>query len=150
MKNYFKIASYLFVALLVTFSACKKKGDDTDPRQEKIEQLSFTWTVDAVTADGDVVDVSATNASFTFSGNGTYNVAGLSSLAEANLNNSDVLSGSGSWEFNSELTAVTLDDDASKVLTIITLNESTLEFSYQSAYIKETDPAKTIRYTCTR
>lgn len=139
----------VLLAAVVLTTSCKK-DDAPDPLQERLEAMAFTWNVTEALADGE--NVALTGVTLTFTAAGNYTISGLAVLNEQNLNNSAVLSASGSFSISADnLDVAVLDNDAAnKTVNIISVDASALSISFQSNYPKVGDEKKTIRLNATR
>lgn len=151
-KNLTYLAIYTLMASLVLFSACKKDdgGDDPDPKADKIEDLSATWTVTSIVAGSENIDLTGVSTAITLTATQTYAITNFDGWVSLNLNHSNVLKASGTYDLNSTLDGIILDGVAANKLSIITISDSELKFSYASNYPKETSEAATITVTATK
>ncbi len=149
-NNLIKNAHYLILITAILFTACKKGGDDPDPKDEKIGELSATWNVTEITAGAEDIDLTGVTTAITFTTAKSYTISNFSGWETLNLNNSEVLKASGTYDLNSTLDVVVLDGIAENKLTLITLSDTALKFSYASNYPKPASDAQTITVTASR
>lgn len=152
MKRLSYLLSLLFLMNLTLFTACKdddQPGPDPKTDEEvKTEQLtSGAFTVQEVTKGGENV-TPATKPTITFNSNGTYQITG-----ELPTPQGATLGSSGEWKFtdttNWGITLIPTGSEAVQ-LTSVTLTDSNLNFTYQGAGLKPSDPAVPVVVKATR
>ena len=151
MKRASHLLSVLFLMTLVVFTSCK---DDTevDPLEEKTSLLTASpFTVSTVTLEPDV-DYNFTGpATLTFTENGTYTLTGGDALPMV-LSTGAAVPETGQWSFTDteNFNEITLTNGSeSVVLTVTSLTENEIVFSYPGAEPKPTNEVE-VTVTATR
>lgn len=154
MKRTSYLLSILFLAVLTIFTACKDDGVPTpEPGEEETQHLTGgAWTVNSITLAPD-------NAAHSFEGpvtisfqeNKTFTITGATELPNPTAAPTDNMPASGSWEWtNDNFNAISLTSGGTTVpLTITTLSESALTFTYAGAIPKPEDNV-TVTVSATR
>lgn len=109
----------LMLLLLLVIAACE---EEPGPSREEI--VTQEWNVDDVVENGSSQGSQNTSADFTLSRQYTLIIPGLEGLGN-----------SGSWEFNSDQSAIILDDGSLEVIAeIVDISEDrlVLEFDFEN------------------
>jgi hypothetical protein len=136
MKRNLNLLSYVLIASVLVFSACKKTT--ISPEQEQIDALSATWNLTEATPQG-FDAIALTGVSITFTGEKTYTVNGVATLVENNLNIDDSFAESGSFTLSGD-TFNLLSLSSGGSFTIVSLNRESgaISLSYSTKYPKST------------
>lgn len=136
MKTNLNILSYVLIASVLVFSACKKTTISAE--QEQINALTATWNLTEATPQG-FDAVALTGVSITFTGEKTYSITGLAAIDENNLNNDDSFAASGSFTLSGDnFDLLSLSPGGS--FTIGSLNKETgaISVTFTAKYPKST------------
>lgn len=137
MKRNLNLLSYLMIASVMIFSACKKKTDPS-PEEAQINKLSATWNLTEANPAG-FDPIALAGVSITFTGDKSYSVSGLSVLDENNLNNNPSFAASGSFALSGD-TFKLLSLTPGGSFTIQSVNQETgaISLLYSAKYPKST------------
>jgi hypothetical protein len=116
------ILTFVVIGLSITLPSCQKYVDGPAiSLRSRTERLANTWTVENYKVNGTDLTSLVTNYTETFSKTGNY------SYNWGNSNNT------GNWNFQNNDTEIKLngnDDQTSRTLTILKLEENTLWYYY--------------------
>lgn len=136
MKRNLNLLSYLMIASVLVFTACKK--DTPSAEEQKAKDLSATWNLTGATPTGfDAVTLAG--VSITFTTDKTYSLTGIAILDENNLNNDASFGADGSFALSGDsFELLKLTPGGS--FTISSLNRETgaISLTYTAKYPKST------------
>lgn len=139
MKKASHLLSVLFLMILVVFTSCKDDAPKETLEQKNTRLLTEeAFTVNEVSLTGDV-DYSYTGGTtITFSENNTFNVSGGEALPGLGINVPFPASGDWSFTDKTNFDEITLTSGGEEVvLTLTTIDENNLVFSYDGVEVKE-------------
>ncbi|MFP4091656.1 MAG: hypothetical protein ACLFT3_15220 [Cyclobacteriaceae bacterium] len=128
MKTFIKFQQLIsLLLLLIVAVACEEEGGDDpgpEPEPDRREIVTQSWGVDDVVADGASQGAQNVQVNFTEGGQYTLRIPGLEGLGN-----------SGTWEFNSDESAIILDDGSLEVIAeIVSISEEqmVLRFDFEN------------------
>lgn len=142
MKRTSYLLSILFLLVLTLFTSCKDDdAPETEEDRKRRQLTSAPFTVNTVTIDSEEDTSFEGPTTITFQNSNTFSISGNTALPDAR-STSEPLPSSGEWAFTDQqnFNTIALTADGATVdLTIITLSDSELVFSYTGAGTKAED-----------